>query len=77
MVAPFPATLTDDSPAHLFFSFRATFRDQYEKWPAVSYQKISTYKESVVPFLVNIGDSKEQKTDIINMLRYYKSRREW
>lgn len=77
MVAPFPATLTDDSPAHLFFSFRATFRDQYEKWPAVSYQKISAYEESVVPFLVNIGDSKEQKADIINMLRYYKSRREW
>lgn len=71
MVAPYPAVMTDNSPAHLFFPFRATFRDQYEQWPQVNYRTTHDHKESIIPYLVNVGDSPAEKEKILSQLEYY------
>lgn len=73
MVTPFPVLMTDDSPAHLYFPFRATFRDQYETWPIANYQRVCAHEESVLPYLVNLNDADREKEEIMRAVRYYRS----
>lgn len=61
--------ITDNSPHHLFFPFRSTFEEQYRKWPVESYKMLQRHTESVIPFLVNIGNS--NPAQILNSIRYY------
>ncbi len=71
LTASFPMIMTDDSPAHLFFPFRTTFRDQYKKWPEVNYRSLLSHEESIIPFLVNIDASQRKRERIIDKIRYY------
>ena len=75
MLAESDLVMTDNSPAHLFFPFSATFKDQYHRWPLVNFKKVKAYEESVIPFLVNISDSEAKRTKLLNVLRYYENRR--
>ncbi len=78
MLAPFHQVLTDNSPANLFFPFRASFKEQYDSWPLGNSEQIRSYEESVMPYIENIGGSAEQIGKIQKALQYYeheKSRR--
>lgn len=77
MVAEFPEVITDDSPAHLFFPANATFKEQYEKWPKVNFQKIRSHAESVIPYLTNISPSEETRAKVIKAMRHFEMRKEW
>ena len=74
MVSDAPPVMTDNSPAHLFFPFSSTFRDQYDRWPLANYEKVKEYEESVIPFLVNISDDEAEKKKIEDVFQYYKRR---
>jgi spermidine synthase len=74
MLAPFPRILTDDSPAHLFFPFKATFKQQYSEWPEMNAKHLSDFKESVIPYLTNLSNTEEKAEKIINTMRQYESR---
>ncbi len=74
MTAGCPLLLTDDSPAHLFFSFSSTFKDQYKRWPSVNSGTIKRYRESIIPYLTNLGRSGARRRKILNILRYYERR---
>ena len=74
MLAGSEMVMTDDSPAHLFFPFSATFKDQYSQWPLANYKKIKAFEESVVPFLDNISDSPTKRKQVENAIRYYEYR---
>ncbi len=65
--------MTDNNPAHLFFPFQATFKDQYSEWPKVNYQHLKAHEESVIPFVENMGDSKSKSNKIMNIIRYYET----
>ena len=71
MVESYPALMTDNSPAHLFFPFQSTFREQYDQWPEVNYRTMQDHTESVIPYLVNIGDSPAEKQKILSTMEYY------
>ena len=74
MLAGSEMVMTDDSPAHLFFPFSATFKDQYNQWPLANYKKIKAFEESVVPFLYNISDSPVKRKQVENAVRYFEYR---
>ncbi|MFH1092026.1 MAG: hypothetical protein V1742_10710, partial [Pseudomonadota bacterium] len=70
-----PWILTDDRPAHMFFPFRATNKEQYWVWPQVTHQRNMDQRESVVPYLTNLGDSKEERDRVIQVIRARERRR--
>jgi hypothetical protein len=77
MVAEFPETITDDSPAHLFFPANATLKEQYETWPKVNFQKIRDHSESVIPYLTNISRSEEKREQVIKAMRHFEMQKGW
>ena len=71
MLEPFPAIITDDSPRHLFFPLTATFGEQYGKWPEMNYAHLSSYGESIIPYLTNLGSTENQKSATIARIKMY------
>ncbi len=71
MVAGSHLIMTDNRPAQLYFPIFATFKDQYTLWPLANYQKTRSYRESVVPYLVDLSDSEVKKEQILRVLHYY------
>lgn len=74
MIAGSPTVMTDNNPAHLFFPFSSTMKDQYDRWPLANYEKVKEFEESVIPFLANISDDEAERKKIEDLLRYYKQR---
>ncbi len=74
MLSGSPSVMTDNSPAHLFFPFSSTFRDQYDRWPLANYEKVKAYEESVIPFLANISEDEATRKKVEGVFRYYKRR---
>ena len=61
--------ITDNDPIHLFFPFTASLKEQYEEWPRTNYERVMVFKESVIPYLVNVGDSELEKNKFIDLIR--------
>lgn len=59
----------DNTPAHLFFSFRATLAEQYRKWPQGNYRLLKQHEESVLPYVTNIGADDNRRDAIVNRIR--------
>ena len=74
MLSDSPPVMTDNNPAHMFFPFSSTFRDQYDRWPLANFEKVKAYEESVIPFLVNVSDKEAERKKIEDVLQYYKRR---
>ncbi|MEW6267144.1 MAG: fused MFS/spermidine synthase [Thermodesulfobacteriota bacterium] len=68
--------IRDDSPAHLFFPFLATYAEQFERWPEVNHERVQRRRESVVPFLVNAGRNAEEKARFLDLMRQRERRGE-
>ncbi|MDY6851142.1 MAG: fused MFS/spermidine synthase, partial [Thermodesulfobacteriota bacterium] len=77
MTAAYPQVITDDSPAHLFFPSAATLEEQYRKWPETNFNKLISRRESVLPYLTNIGRTGRDKAGITDMIRLYERKRRW
>jgi hypothetical protein len=67
--------IDDNSPAHLFFSFRATLKEQYHQWPLDNYRLIKHHEASVLPRLVNISQDENRRNAIINRIRLIEHRK--
>jgi spermidine synthase len=67
--------IEDNSPAHLFFSFRATLKEQYHQWPLDNYRLIKRHEASVLPRLVNISQDENRRRAIINRIRLIEHRK--
>lgn len=66
--------IEDNSPEHLFFSFRATLEEQYRKWPLDNYRLLIRHEESVLPYVNNISQDENRRQAIINRIRLIEKR---
>jgi spermidine synthase len=64
---------TDNHPSHLFFPPRASLDEQYRQWPTTNFESIQAHEQSVIPFLVNDGDSPANRQKIHDRVRYYEN----
>ena len=69
--------LTDNSPSQLFFSPVATLNEQYRDWPEKNRLSLSSRRESIVPYLTNLGDGEEQRKAIVNRMVFRERTRNW
>jgi spermidine synthase len=68
------AVLSDNSPGHLFFPFKASLDQQYQEWPARNFDLIEAHRESIIPYL-DLGDRvKGQESKIIDRMRAYEQK---
>jgi spermidine synthase len=67
--------LSDNSPAHLFFPFKATLDEQYQAWPARNFDLLEAHRESIIPHLDFGGRLKGQESRIIHQLRAYEQQK--
>ena len=67
--------ITDNSPAHLFFSYRATLEEQYARWPEQNFRSLMQYRESPAGYLVNVGRSDGERNRILDLIRRRASQR--
>ncbi|PID39175.1 MAG: hypothetical protein CR984_07790 [Proteobacteria bacterium] len=67
--------IEDNSPAHLFFSFRATLKEQYHQWPLENYRLIEGHEESVLPFITHIDADQKRRRAITNRIRLNEMRK--
>jgi len=61
--------IEDNSPAHLFFSFRATLKEQYRQWPLENYRLLKRHEESVLPYVTHVDTDENRSRAIINRIR--------
>jgi spermidine synthase len=69
-----PWLIRDNQPAQLFFPFQASLREQYETWPLENYRTVRKLKESVVPYLTNVGRSDLERSKIMDVVRMMEMR---
>jgi spermidine synthase len=69
-----PHLLSDNSPNHLFFPCRSTFKEQYDEWPKQNAETVKQYEESVVPYLINLGDGDKVKEKIVQTMKQIERR---
>ncbi len=68
------AILTDDSPAHVYFSPGASLDDQHRRWPEENYRLVQAHEESVTPFLTNRDVSEARWAKVLSVMRQYEAR---
>ena len=61
--------ITDDHPVHLFFPFKVPVKEQYERWHRENFDLIEKNRESVIPYLTNVGRSDNEREKIQDVLR--------
>jgi len=66
--------IEDNSPEHLFFSFRATLEEQYQQWPLDNYRLIKRHEESVLPYITHISSDESRRKAIISRIRRVEQR---
>ncbi|MCP4694733.1 MAG: hypothetical protein GY859_42285, partial [Desulfobacterales bacterium] len=66
--------LTDDSPAHVYFSAGASLEDQHRRWPGENFRLLKAHEASVTPFLVNRDFSEARWAKILAMVRRWEAR---
>jgi spermidine synthase len=66
--------IEDNSPEHLFFSFRATLEEQYQQWPLDNYRLIKRHEESVLPYVTHISSDENRRKAIISRIRRVEQR---
>ena len=66
--------LTDDSPAHLFFPFKASLDEQYQLWPGRNFELIEAHRESIIPYLDFNGPMQGQAVHIMDQMRAYEQK---
>ncbi|MFH1488308.1 MAG: fused MFS/spermidine synthase [Pseudomonadota bacterium] len=71
MLEGFPSVITDDHSRHLFFPMGSTPDEQYRQWPEANYKRITDHEESVVPYLIHTGSTKNQRLTTINRVKAY------
>lgn len=67
--------IEDNSPAHLFFSFYATLKEQYRQWPLNNYRLLKRHEESVLPYVINISPDENRRQAIVNRIRLLEHRK--
>ena len=74
LCSPAPRLIRDNNPAQMFFPFQATLTEQYEKWPTENYRAVQRLKESVAPYLTNVGASDLERSKIMDVIRMMEMR---
>jgi spermidine synthase len=77
MITEFPETISDNSPAHLFFPPTSTLKEQHEQWPEINFQKLRAHSESIIPYLTNISRSEDTKKKVIDAMRRVEMKKTW
>ena len=70
-----PWLIKDNNPAQLFFPFEASLKEQYEQWPLENYRTVRKYRESVAPYLINVGHSAVEGSKLMDVIRIMEMRR--
>jgi spermidine synthase len=73
MLAGYPGVVTDNGSQHLFFPLKSTPDEQYRKWPARNHRQLRLHEESVLSYLVNTGNTENQRKAVSDRIRMHRS----
>ncbi|MFH1138067.1 MAG: fused MFS/spermidine synthase [Pseudomonadota bacterium] len=60
--------ITDNSPSQLFFSPLATLNEQYRDWPEANRRALASRRESIAPYLTNLGRTEAERAALIERM---------